>query len=438
MAKIPISRRSLETVILGLVALFLSGALLRIFSEGSTNLVTSGDRRFEIILSSLYLAVAMIGFIHLRRTVRAALSVPALIGLLILAILSSIWADLPGLVLRRTIGLAGATLFGLVLAAQLDFEEQLNVLRRVFRIAVTLTLAAWALGPVLGINIVSGESTTIKGYQVQIEEGAWRGIFNHKNALGAAMALAILIELSAPVHTMKSKVSRALCITCYACLLALSHSITSTVSMFLTILFMFSLKAFRHQYRLIVPTLLLLTICSTAVIALNATSITGILGRSADLSGRVELWHWVGAMILNRPMVGYGFSGFWKGASDYSDVIETRIGWSPEYAHNGYLEITLSLGVVGLFLFLWSAGTGLRRAIGLAKTAESAQELWPLAFLIFFLIHNLGECTILWQNSLEWAICVATIVGADPRLHPRFEAASSDEELLLNASPEFS
>jgi len=438
MAKIPISRRSLETVILGLVALFLSGALLRIFSEGSTNLVTSGDRRFEIILSSLYLAVAMIGFIHLRRTVRAALSVPALIGLLILAILSSIWADLPGLVLRRTIGLAGATLFGLVLAAQLDFEEQLNVLRRVFRIAVTLTLAAWALGPVLGINIVSGESTTIKGYQVQIEEGAWRGIFNHKNALGAAMALAILIELSAPVHTMKSKVSRALCITGYACLLALSHSITSTVSMFLTILFMFSLKAFRHQYRLIVPTLLLLTICSTAVIALNATSITGILGRSADLSGRVELWHWVGAMILNRPMVGYGFSGFWKGASDYSDVIETRIGWSPEYAHNGYLEITLSLGVVGLFLFLWSAGTGLRRAIGLAKTAESAQELWPLAFLIFFLIHNLGECTILWQNSLEWAICVATIVGADPRLHPRFEAASSDEELLLNASPEFS
>ena len=60
------------------------------------------------------------------------------------------------------------------------------------------TLAAWALGPVLGIDIVSGESTTIKGYQVQIEEGAWRGIFNHKNALGAAMALAILVEWHLP------------------------------------------------------------------------------------------------------------------------------------------------------------------------------------------------------------------------------------------------
>jgi exopolysaccharide production protein ExoQ len=438
MARIPISRKTLECAILGLVALFLSGALLRIFSGGSTDLVTSGDRRFEIILSFLYLAVAMIGFVHLKRTLLSALNVPALIGLLLLAILSSIWADLPGLVLRRTIGLAGATLFGLVLAAELDFEDQLTLFRRVFRIAATLTLAAWALGLVLGTNIVSGESTNIKGYQVQIEEGAWRGIFNHKNALGAAMALAILIEWHAPARTTKSKISKALFLICYAGLLALSHSVTSIVSVCLTLLLMFSLETFRHQYRLIVPILLVLTICTTAVTALNATSITGILGRSADLSGRVELWHWVGAMILKRPILGYGFSGFWKGASDYSDVIETRIGWSPEYAHNGYLEITLSLGVVGLLLFLWSAGTGLRRAIGLAKTAESVQDLWPLAFLIFFLLHNLGECTILWQNSLEWAICVATIVGADPRLHPRFEAGSIEEEIILNASPEYS
>jgi O-antigen ligase len=438
MARIPISRKSIERAILGVVALFLSGALLRIFSGGATDLVTAGDRRFEIVLSILYLAVAMIGFVHLRRTVQSALNVPALIGLLLLAILSSMWADLPGLVLRRTIGLAGATLFGLVLAADLDFEEQLTVLRRVFRIAATLTLAAWALGPVLGINLVTGESTTIKGYQVQIEEGAWRGIFNHKNALGAAMALAILVEWHGPARTMKSKFSKALFLSCFAGLLALSHSITSVVCVCLTILLMSSLETFRHQYRLIVPILLLLTICAAAVIALNATSITGILGRSADLSGRVELWHWVGVMILNRPMLGYGFSGFWKGASDYSDVIETRIGWSPEYAHNGYLEVALSLGVVGLFLFLWSAGTGLRRAVELAKTAESTQDLWPLAFLIFFLLHNLGECTILWQNSLEWAICVATIVGADPRLHPRMEAAPSDDEVVLNATPEYS
>ena len=156
------------------------------------------------------------------------------------------------------------------------------------------------------------------------------------------------------------------------------------------------------------------------------------------MSGRIELWHWVGIMILNRPILGYGFSGFWKGASDFSDVVETRIGWSPEYAHNGYLEVMLSLGAAGLILFLWFVGTGIRRAVVRAKAAESVQDLWPLAFLIFFMIHNLGECTILWQNSLEWALCVATVVGADPRLHPSFEAAPSDEDVMLHTTPEYS
>jgi len=432
------SGKLFERAILGLVALFLSGALLRIFSGGYTDLVTSGDRRFEIILSFLYFAVVLIGLIHLRQTVRSALSVPALLGLLALAFLSSLWADLPSLVLRRTIGLVGATTFGLVLASRLDFDEQLNLLRRIFRIVTISTVAAWALGLALGTNIVSGESTTIKGYVVQIEEGAWRGIFSHKNVLGATMALAILVEWYLPGRAIKSKISRALWLSAYAVLLLLSHSVTSFVAVGLTLLLMFSFDTFRHQYRLIVPVLLLVTICSGTVIALNATSITGILGRSADLSGRIDLWHWVVVMILNRPILGYGFSGFWKGASDFSTVIESRIGWSPEYAHNGYLEILLSLGIAGLLLFLWFAGTGIKRAVVRAKTAESVQDLWPLAFLIFFLIHNLSECTILWQNSLEWAICVATVVGADPRLHAHFATVPAEENVMLDATPEYS
>jgi hypothetical protein len=98
----------------------------------------------------------------------------------------------------------------------------------------------------------------------------------------------------------------------------------------------------------------------------------------------------------------------------------------------------LSLGVVGLLLFIWFAATGIRRAIFYAKHAESIQDLWPLAFLIYFLIHNLGECTILWQNSLEWAICVATVAGADPRLCEYFAPALVEDEIPLETAPEYS
>jgi O-antigen ligase len=433
MARLPISRSFLENSILGVAAFVLSTALIRVLTSGNTNLVTAGDRRFEALLVLLYGAVFLIGVAHFGRTVRVGLHTPALIALMALTCASCMWAAMPGLVLRRTLGVAGATLFGLVLASCLDFGEQLTILRRVARAAAGLSYAAWAIGLVTGSDLVSGAATTIKGYDVQIEAGAWRGIFNHKNDLGAMMALAILVEWHVPAHTTGAKIMKAIWMCAYSGLLLLSYSLTSIVAVGLAILAMFTINTFRHQYRVIVPVLLLATMFSGTLIALNATSVTGALGRSADLTGRADLWHWVVLMIGDRPMLGYGFSGFWKGASEQSAVVEDRIGWSPVYAHNGYLEITLSLGLAGLLLFLWLAATGLRRAISLAKGAETLPELWPLAFLIYFLIHNLGECTILWQNSLEWAVCVATVAGSDPRLQPYFESSPAENEFPLEA-----
>jgi exopolysaccharide production protein ExoQ len=438
MAQLPISQSFIERSIFGVVALVLSTALVRLLSSGNTDLVTAGDRRFEIVLVLLYFAVFLIALVHLRGTIRFGLYTPPLVALLLLTCVSFLWAELPGLVLRRTLGVAGATLFGLVLASRLDFGEQLAILRRVARFITALNYAAWAAGLMIGTNLVSGEATVIKGYQVQIEAGAWRGIFNHKNDLGAMMALAILVEWHEPARTMSSKVLKAIWLCAYSLLLVLSHSVTSIVAVMLTIFLMFTFKTFRHQYRVIVPVLLLATMFTGTLIALNATSVTGALGRSSDLSGRGDLWHWVIIMIQKRPILGYGFSGFWKGASQLSNVVETRIGWSPVYAHNGYLEILLSLGIVGLLLFIWFAATGIRRAIFYAKHAESIQDLWPLAFIIFFLIHNLGECTILWQNSLEWAICVATVAGADPRLCEYFAPAPAEDEILLETAAEYS
>ena len=438
MARLPISRSFLENSIFGAAAFVLSSALIRVFTSGNTNLVTAGDRRFELLLVLLYGVVLLIGLAHLGRTVRLGLRTPALMALMALACVSCVWAAMPGLVLRRTLGVAGATLFGLVLASRLDLTEQLTILRRIARIAAGLSYAAWAVGLVTGFDLVSGEATTIKGYTVQIEAGAWRGIFNHKNDLGAMMALAILVEWHVPAQTTRAKVAKAIWMCAFSGLLLLSHSVTSIVALGLAILLMFTIKSFRHQYRVIVPVLLLATMFSGTLIALNATSVTGALGRSADLTGRSDLWHWVVLMIGERPVLGYGFSGFWKGASEQSAVVEDRIGWSPVYAHNGYLEITLSLGLAGLLLFLWFAATGLGRAILLAKEATTLQELWPLAFLIYFLIHNLGECTILWQNSLEWAVCVATVAGVDPRLQPYFDSSPAEDEFPLEALPSVS
>jgi hypothetical protein len=70
------------------------------------------------------------------------------------------------------------------------------------------------------------------------------------------------------------------------------------------------------------------------------------------------------------------------------------------------------LGAVGLLLTAGFLFTGIKRVYDCSKCGRFTASLWPLAFLLFFLLYNLTECTILFQD-LEWAICVATVIGSD-------------------------
>jgi O-antigen ligase len=88
------------------------------------------------------------------------------------------------------------------------------------------------------------------------------------------------------------------------------------------------------------------------------------------------------------------------------------MGGPVQYSHNGYLEMLLTLGAIGLLLTLVLIGTGIKRALYLSRQRQFVTDLWPLAFLLYFVFHNLGEVTIAMQQ-LEWAMCVSCIVGTD-------------------------
>ncbi|HMD33107.1 MAG TPA: hypothetical protein VKG84_14425, partial [Candidatus Acidoferrales bacterium] len=248
-----VSLKSLEMAILGAVAFVTSGALVRFVSSNDADLVTTGDVRFEIILALCYAAVLLIFLFHLVPGFRATFYTPATPALLILACSSALWAELPGLVLRRAAGLAGATLFGVVLASRLTFAEQLLLLRRVLRVIAFLSLAAWVLGLLFGVHLVTGSSTAAEGIWSSDAGGPWRGIFNHKNVLGSAVALALLAEWHIPAGAVAARASKAVWMCAYAALLALSNSITSAVTLVLTIVVMYAIKSFRGRYGLVLP-----------------------------------------------------------------------------------------------------------------------------------------------------------------------------------------
>ena len=63
--------------------------------------------------------------------------------------------------------------------------------------------------------------------------------------------------------------------------------------------------------------------------------------------GRMELWRDCLDVDTN-PIFGVGFESFWLG--DRLHMIKEGRPWQPNEAHNGYLEIYLNLGWVGIFM----------------------------------------------------------------------------------------
>ena len=419
------SRGAFEKSLFAIMALILSGAVWRVISGGNDG-GTDGDQRTQVLLAVMYAAVVVLVVLQFRKTVQSFFRNPALLGLLLLACASPLWAEASDLVSRRALALVGTTLFGVALAARYSFEEQLKILRWAFRLGALATVMLGIGSPGRALSAVGGG-------------GGIRGVFPHKNILGGAMALAFLVEWYLREQGIRGKIVRMISLIAYAVLLVASDSLTSIVTLIaaLGVTWVFRVLYARLQIPFAALAIFVLAVMgSLSLIGVEAGDVMGLMGRSSDMTGRTELWSAVGQTILQRPLLGFGFSGFWKGASSNSTLIENQIRWTPTYSHNGYLEIALSLGILGLGLVTWMLASGLKRAWHQAKEGESYLDSWPLALFLFVAIHNVAECTIAWQNCLEWGVCVATIIGSDPRVRMAFEEQEELQDFVHPAEPE--
>ena len=95
------------------------------------------------------------------------------------------------------------------------------------------------------------------------------------------------------------------------------------------------------------------------------SDVTSALGRQSNLSGRTEIWAAVIPAVPN-PIVGAGFESFWI-SPNVKKVWRSLSGWwHPEglnEAHNGYIEVYLNLGWIGVCLIALILISGYRRAV---------------------------------------------------------------------------
>jgi O-antigen ligase len=143
------------------------------------------------------------------------------------------------------------------------------------------------------------------------------------------------------------------------------------------------------------------------------------LGRNGTLTGRTEIWKAVLAMHTN-PLIGTGFECFWTGGR-LERVWNMSVRGIDE-AHNGYLEIYLNLGWIGVCLLLWLIVSGYRRAMRTYEIDPALGRL-SLSYFVAAMIYNLTEAGFKMLIPIWFGFLLSvTIVPAALRLAEQTES----------------
>ena len=161
----------------------------------------------------------------------------------------------------------------------------------------------------------------------------------------------------------------------------------------------------------------------------NLDSMAGLLGRDSTLTGRTNIWAMALENIAERPVLGYGYNAFWNVAPG-AERINTILHWKVPHAHNGFIDLTLQLGIVGLVLYIGIYFVAIRRALNLANETQEQEAIWPLTFVTFTLLYQVTESTILAGNTIIWMVFVSAICSVTQA--SEFETADSTAPVLQN------
>ena len=148
-----------------------------------------------------------------------------------------------------------------------------------------------------------------------------------------------------------------------------------------------------------------------AAIALSSSRVSEpvlrLLGKGDDFTGRLEIWRLVGTLVGQRPVLGWGWIGYWAPWVYPFDGLVIRDGVQYLQAHNAYLDVQMQLGVPGLLALVAVIGSVVWRALRLALRPGPLSVL-PLLLLAALLTQALAESRLLIEGN--WAMLVALSV----------------------------
>lgn len=390
--------RAIETILFFFILAFFSGAIVGIiFPHPASDQIIPDNPLARQLWFPIYALVLLLSIRSLPQTIRSVAFSPLIILCIMWMGLSYIWSELPPVTFRRSIALMMGTILGFVIAARYDWGQLVQRVAFVFVLLAIITLLMAVLQPG-------------KAIMQDIHAGAWRGPWVEKNYLGGNMVKGLAAALCAfamrPDRWWFWVPGALLCFF----LVIMSTSKTALMAALLTIILFLAIRVFRRFPVLRIPVMYFavmgVTIFTLAVVVFPEEAF-GLIGKDPTLTGRTDIWILLADSIKERLALGYGYGAYWQEELGPSFVVRNALEWGVPTAHNGWLEIWLSGGLVIVVLFGVHYITTLLLAINRLKRG-GVESYWAIIFMFLFFFFSMSESTILAQNDVTWAIFVAT------------------------------
>lgn len=325
-------------------------------------------------------------------------------------VVSILWSDYPEVAFKRWTKAVGDLVMILVVLTDREPSAAFDrLLARTTFLLIPLSVLIIKYYPDLG-----------RGYGRWDYKTFYTGVALNKNTLGAILllcGLATVWRLLMAYHGRKGTVrtrrllAHGVILVMVLWLFWMANSMTS-----LSCFIIGSAILLAGNFRAVVKNPALVHVIIAAILSVTISvlffnispDVLETMGRDSTLTDRTDVWDLLISVSAN-PLVGTGYESFWLGSR--LEKIWSVYSWRPLEAHNGYLEVFLSLGWMGVALLAVVMVTGYWRVIAAFRRNPPIGSLM-LAYFSVGVIYNCTEAAFFRMMTPVWMFLLLAITGA--------------------------
>lgn len=363
----------------------------------------SGTGKGIFVAVPVYAIVVIALFTRLRAVLACFHKHWPFSALALLSLASFAWSQFPIRSLEFSLLLTLDTLFAFYFCLRFSQDGQMRLLLIVGWMCLLFSIALSLFFPKFGMDYTEGVA------------GNWRGMYDHKNTCAMMTTFLLSPALFVKTGSLLGSVGRIIYVFLSVALIVMTQSRTGWILVFCLficagILRLLTSLSGRDRYVALAigPPVVL-----SAVIVLGSYTrdIAFLIGKDPTMSGRTVIWSLLIKPILKRPLLGYGYSAFWGNLQGESGAAFQGTTWIPLQAHNGYIEVLLSLGIVGLGLVLYSIIVAIRNVVVCVHDGDSIYHEWAACIVVLMMVVSLDEGALTSSSNIIWIMYILACVG---------------------------